>query len=167
MAKHKSFEHLHKDAAKDAKGYVKIRVRLYSNDKRFEYGGDVYACVLAKPIPLPSNIIDDFSLNEIKRLNLTLWRFEDIPNVKAEIGSVAGIYLCYFNGAERAWKPNDESIDCDTTGIADDELDSTLEFLANETPTYEPHNDSVGNYGDESVHAVYDKLNKLKLDWHN
>ena len=162
-----SFENLYKDAKKDKNGYVKIMVRFYSNDKRLEdldLFGDVYACVLAKPVKLTKEDLAR-GTDEAKRVNLTRWKFKDIPSVKKKIGKVAGTYLCYWNGSECAWKSDDEGIECDTSGITEDKLEAELNALAEEKGTYAPHCDSEGNYGDESVHAVYDELNKLKYDW--
>ena len=125
---------------------------------------DVYACVLAKPVKLTK---DDLACgtDEAKRVNMTRWKFKDIPSVKKKIGKVAGTYLCYWNGRECAWKSDDDGIECDTSGITEDKLEAELNALAEEEGTYAPHCDSEGNYGDESVHAVYDELNKLKYDW--
>ena len=67
---------------------------------------------------------------------------------------------------ECAWKSEDEGIECDTSKITKDKLEAELNALAEEKGTYVPHCDADGNYGDESVHAVYDELNKLKYDWH-
>ena len=125
-----SFENLYKDAKKDKNGYVKIMVRFYSNDKRLEdldMFCDVYACVLAKPVKLTK---DDLACgtDEAKRVNLTRWKFKDIPSVKKKIGKVAGTYLCYWNGRECAWKSDDDGIECDTSGITEDKLEAEHTF---------------------------------------
>ena len=140
----KNFEHKFADAKKDKNGYTKIRIRLYDNAE--------YICVLAKPMPLTKSEIDIYSLEEVLRLNLTKFELKNIPGTEKLYGKIEGDWLMYFNGAECAWKFYEEVL-----AIDDDDLtDKQIQLLADEEPWFEPHNDGAGNYGDWSVHAVYD-----------
>lgn len=140
----KNFEHKFADAKKDKNGYTKIRIRLYDNAE--------YICVLAKPMPLTKSEIDIYSLEEVLRLNLTKFELKNIPGTEKLYGKIEGDWFMYFNGAECAWKFYEEVL-----AIDDDDLtDKQIQLLADEEPWFEPHNDGAGNYGDWSVHAVYD-----------
>ena len=140
----KNFEHKFADAKKDKNGYTKIRIRLYDNAE--------YICVLAKPMPLTKSEIDIYSLEEVLRLNLTKFELKNIPGTEKLYGKIEGDWFMYFNGAECAWKFYEEVLDIDD----DDLTDKQIQQLADEEPWFEPHNDGAGNYGDWSVHAVYD-----------
>ena len=140
----KNFEHKFADAKKDKNGYTKIRIRLYDNAE--------YICVLAKPMPLTKSEIDIYSLEEVLRLNLTKFELKNIPGTEKLYGKIEGDWLMYFNGAECAWKFYEEVLSIDD----DDLTDEQIQQLADEKPWFEPHNDGAGNYGDWSVHAVYD-----------
>ena len=140
----KNFEHKFADAKKDKNGYTKIRIRLYDNAE--------YICVLAKPMPLTKSEIDRYSLEEVLRLNLTKFELKNIPGTEVLYGKIEGDWFMYFNGAECAWKFYEEVLTIDD----DDLTDKQIQQLADEKPWFEPHNDGAGNYGDWSVHAVYD-----------
>ena len=140
----KNFEHKFADCKKDKNGYTKIRIRLYDNAE--------YICVMAKPMPLTKSEIDSYSLEEVLRLNLTKFELKNIPGTEKLYGDVSGEFIMYFNGAECAWKFDEEALTIDD----DDLTDEQIKQLAVEKPWFEPHNDGAGNYGDEDDHAVYD-----------
>ena len=140
----KNFEHKFADAKKDKNGYTKIRIRLYDNAE--------YICVLAKPMPLTKSEIDSYSLEEVLRLNLTKFELKNVPGTEVLYGKIEGDWFMYFNGAECAWKFYEDVLTIDD----DDLTDKQIQQLADEEPWFEPHNDGAGNYGDWSVHAVYD-----------
>ena len=140
----KNFEHKFADAKKDKNGYTKIRIRLY--------GILEYVCVMAKPMPLTKSEIDSYSLEEVLRLNLTKFELKNIPGTEKLYGKIEGDWFMYFNGAECAWKFYEDVLTIDD----DDLTDKQIQQLADEEPWFEPHNDGAGNYGDWSVHAVYD-----------
>lgn len=140
----KNFEHKFADCKKDKNGYTKIRIRLYGNLE--------YVCVMAKPMPLTKSEIDSYSLEEVLRLNLTKFALKNVPGTEKLYGKIDSKSIMYYNGAECAWKFYDDPI-----SIGDFELsEAKCEKLADEEPWFEPHNDGAGNYGDWSVHAVYD-----------
>ena len=144
----KNFEHKFADAKKDKNGYTKIRIRLYDNAE--------YICVLAKPVPLTDpdvkKEIECIGADEAKRINFTVFTLKNIPGTEKLYGKIDGDWFMYFNGAECAWKFYEEVL-----AIDDDDLtDKQIQQLADEEPWFEPHNDGAGNYGDWSVHAVYD-----------
>ena len=143
------YENKFADCKKDNDGFTKIRIRLYGNAE--------YICVLAKPVPLTDpdvkQEIDRIGADEAKRINFTAFTLKNIPGTEKLYGDVSGEFIMYFNGAECAWKFDDDYL----TLVDDDDLtDEQIQQLADEKPWFEPHNDGAGNYGDEDVHAVYD-----------
>lgn len=154
-------------AKKDKDGFVKLLVRF----------GDWYIPMFGKPIPLDNEdakfIMDVREegcnlVKEIKRLNLTRWILKDIPKVAALMGNLAdgtASWLFYYNGSEGSWKFYDGPF----AGIDEDgdDFEARLEALDElinvwDSEFYCPHNDSEGNYGDETVHGVYtDDLKKV------
>ena len=140
----KNFEHKFADCKKDKNSYTKIRIRLYDNAE--------YICVMAKPMPLTKSEIDSYSLEEVLRLNLTKFALKNVPGTEVLYGKIEGDWFMYFNGAECAWKFYEDVLTIDD----DDLTDKQIQQLADEEPWFEPHNDGAGNYGDWSVHAVYD-----------
>ena len=138
------YENKFADCKKDNDGFTKIRIRLYDNAE--------YICVLAKPVPLTKSEIDSYSLEEVLRLNLTKFALKNVPGTEKLYSKIDGDWFMYFNGAECAWKFYEEVL-----AIDDEDLtDKQIQQLADEKPWFEPHNDGAGNYGDWSVHAVYD-----------
>lgn len=149
------------DAKKDGDGFAKILVRF----------GDWAVPILAKPELLTKDDIDavledkDSSRNEkieeVKRLNLTRWILKDIPEVAKLTSKLAdgkASWLFYYNGNEGTWK----FWDAPFAGIDEDgddfdekivKLDKLIDKMEDEL--YCPHLDHEGNYGDESIHAVY------------
>lgn len=144
----KNYENKFTDCKKYNDGFTKIRIRLYGNAE--------YICVLAMPVPLTdpdvNQTIDHVGVDEAKRINLTAFTLKNIPGTEDLYGEIDGDWLMYFNGAERAWKFDDEHLSIDDEDLTDEQIQQ----LADEEPWFEPHNDEAGNYGDESVHAVYD-----------
>ena len=144
----KNFEHKFADCKKDKNGYTKIRIRLYDNAE--------YICVMAKPVPLTDpdvkKVIDRIGADEAKRINFTVFTLKNVPGTEKLYGKIDGDWFMYFNGAECAWKFYEEVLAIDDEDLTDEQIQQ----LADEKPWFEPHNDEAGNYGDWSVHAVYD-----------
>lgn len=154
-------------AKKDNDGFAKLLVKF----------GDWYIPMLGKPVPLNDEdakfIMDECEeernlVEEIKRLNLTRWILKDIPEVAALIGNLAdgtASWLFYYNGSEDSWKFYDghfAGIDEDGDDFDEriDKLDELIDMWDSEL--YRPHNEGVGNYGNETVHGVYtDDLKKV------
>ena len=132
------------DCKKDKNGFTKIRIRAN--------GEADYICVLAKPMPLTEDELNEYGHDEVCSLNLTKFELKNLPGTKKLYGDVSGEFIMYFNGAECAWKFYDDYLSLDDEDLTDEQIQQ----LADEEPWFEPHNDEAGNYGDESVHAVYD-----------
>ena len=151
----KSFEHKFIDAKKDQDGFSKIKVRFYLDDN------DFYACVMAKPVDITPAYLSKFmiqeelnlgeALQEIRRLNLTIWEFKNISEIEVIIGDISGRFECYFNGAEVSWKFYEAVCPIIKNAISEEDIQT----LSQEIPWFEPHNDDTGNFGDQEVHAVY------------
>lgn len=144
----KDYEVPFKNAKKDCNGYATILVKF----------GEFYVPVKGKPLPLIKE--ESPSLKDIKRINLTRWNLKDIPEIAELVGNLCGgedgyTTKLYWNGNEVAWKFYDEclgGID-DESDEAIDELDRKIDKL--DKTLYKPHDDHVGNMGDENVHCVY------------
>lgn len=151
------------DDVKNPDGTVKIKVRFY-------YDG--YAAVIAKPIPISLEDIEgvgsdegnvELDKSECCYLNLTKWKIVDVPGHFSKVAKhLIGTELwLYYNGCERAWKFFDDDDD-----MYLDDVNTTREYLdllydESRNGCYEPHADDDGNFGDETMHAVYD-INSLK-----
>ena len=163
-----SYEVMFKDAKKDKNGFAKILVRF----------GDFCVPMLGKPVALVKDDIAEVSdckkdaAAEINRLNLTRWVLKDIPAVAKVLSeSLANgkeSWLFYYNGAEGTWKfwdapfaGIDEGANADEFDEKLDKLDSIIDSV--EDDLYCPHIDKLGNYGDESVHAVYSRKALKKI----
>ena len=146
-----------KNAKKDHDGYATILVKF----------GKWYVPVKGKPLPLikEEEVLD---LKEIKRINLTRWNLKDIPEIAKLVGNLCRgedgyTARLYWNGNEGAWKFYDynlSGIDDDSDEVIDelnrkiDKLDKTL---------YIPHDDNIGNMGNENVHCIYLGNSNVKL----
>lgn len=151
------------DDVKSPDGTAKIKVRF----------NDIYAAVVAKPIPISLEDIEgvgsdegnvELDKSECCYLNLTKWKVVDVPGHFSKFASHligAEIWL-YYNGCERSWKYFDDS---DETMYLDDadmtEDDFNLLESESSIGCYEPHADRDGNFGDATMHAVYD-IDSLK-----
>jgi len=162
---------------KQKNGQVTIRLRFYAEKNTDDkFNSDVYLPIYVKALkPTKAEIkkygafadYESDGVSEFCRINLTKWKVlgapkESLKYVKCLIGKTL---WCYFNGAECSWKFYDPDGDVDEKNaelyvIKAKVNDAIIEKLGmlEEGKLYEPHCDSKKNYGDESVHAVYDDL---------
>ena len=179
----KQCENMFKDAKVDAEGYANIRIRV--GFSTYMYVKAKPMPLTKVDIKETADGLDAESatdvINEICRINLTCFKFNSIKEVVDLLGDADPIcydndkdynneYVCYWNGSERAWKFDWDMVanagleeECADISEMEDEDDERLEKLFKLTieDLYEPHVDDAGNYGDESVHAVYG-MNELK-----
>ena len=142
---------------KDYSSQVKkpaIRVRFYCNHD------DCYAPIFVKPIKMTELDIAKFGgLDEVCRLNLTLFKFIGCKDQykKYLSNAIDKTVALYYNGSECAWKFFDGDADKSIYFIKGKIPQKIYDCMDSDTTiVYEPHNDHNDNYGDESIHAVYD-----------
>lgn len=122
-------------------------------------------------------------VKEACRINLTKFLFKEIPEVTAifnnlNIVKFGSAYVLYWNGAEASWKfdwgsPSNIALEkalgklYRLSETRFEKIAALLEDKVEKLPIvktkFEPHVDRQGNYGDETVHAVYTKTELKKF----